>query len=56
KKSAQLKAIEEINKELPNDSEIISKDAIYSVEDNILKAKITMEVIEDIGKIQTISD
>lgn len=56
KKTAQLKAIKLINEQLPEDAEIISKDAIYTLGDNILKVQIIIETIEDISKIQIISN
>lgn len=56
KKSSQLLAIEEINKQLPKDAEILSKNSIYTIDDNILKTQVVIEVIEDIGKIQIISN
>lgn len=56
KQSTQLKAIEEINQQLPKDVEIISKDAVYTIEDNILKTQIIIETIEDITKVQMISN
>lgn len=56
KQSSQLKAIEEINQQLSQDVEIISKDAIYTIEDNILKTQIIIETIEDISKVQMISN
>lgn len=56
KKHSQLKAINEINKSLPEDGEVISKDVIHSVVDNILKTKVIIEVIEDIGKKRIISN
>lgn len=56
KQRTQLKAIEEINKQLSDDVEIISKDAIYTIEDNILRTQIIIDTIEDITKIQMISN
>ncbi|HLS52776.1 MAG TPA: sporulation protein YqfD [Tissierellaceae bacterium] len=55
KKSTQLEAIEKINKELSEESEILSKDSIFNIEDNILKTQVIIETIEDIGKVQIIS-
>lgn len=54
KKSSQLKAIENINKELSEESEIISKNAVFTIEDNILKTKVIIETMEDIGKVKII--
>lgn len=54
KKSSQLKAIEAINKQLQNKSEIVSKDVIFTIEDNVLTTKVIIETIEDIGKAQII--
>lgn len=56
KKSAQLEAIEAINKQLENKSEIISKDVIFTIEENILTTKVIIETIEDIGKVQIIKN
>ena len=54
KKASQLEAIENINKELSEESEIISKNAVFTIEDNILTTKVIIETIEDIGKIKII--
>ncbi|OLS03375.1 sporulation protein YqfD [Tissierella creatinophila] len=54
KKSSQIKAIENINKELAKKSEIISKNAVFTIKDNILTTKVIIETIEDIGKVKII--
>lgn len=56
KKASHLSAIEEINKQLPKDAEILSKNSIYTIDDNILTTKVTIETIEDISKIHIISN
>lgn len=56
KKSAQLKAIEEINKEFSEDSEILSREVIHQLKGNILETKVMVDVIEDISKIQIIKN
>ena len=54
KKSAQIKAIKEINMELPGAGEIQSKNVIHQINDNVLITKVVVEVIEDIGRKQII--
>ena len=54
KKSTQVLAIQEINKKLPKDAKIISKDVKYLEEENKLITEVIIEVIEDIGKKQII--
>lgn len=54
KKSSQIEAIENINNKLSDKSEITSKNVVFTVEDNILKTKVIIETLEDIGKIQII--
>ena len=56
KQKAQIEAVEEINKTLSKDTEIISKDIIHTIEDNILKTKVIVETLEDISKVQIISE
>lgn len=56
KKSSQLEAIDIINRDLPQDSEIVSKESLYTEEGNILKTQVIIETIEDIGKVQIISN
>lgn len=55
KEKSHIKAIEEINKELTEDVEIISKDTVHTIKDNILKTKVILETIEDISKVEMIS-
>lgn len=54
KKSTQVLAVQEINKKLPKDAKIISKDVIYLEEENKLITEVIIEVIEDIGEKQII--
>src|SRR5699024_3327526 len=56
KQKAQIEEEEEINKTLSKDTEIISKDIIHTIEDNILKTKVIVETLEDISKVQIISE
>src|SRR5699024_7495654 len=56
KKALQLEAIEKINSELSTDSEIVSKESVNSIDGNMLTTKVIIETIEDIGKVQIISD
>lgn len=56
KKAAQINAIKEINKTLPKECEIQSKDVIHQINDNTLTTKVVVEVIENIGKIQLIEN
>lgn len=56
KKSSQLKAIKEINEQLSDNVEVVSKEALYTIKGNILKTQIVIETIEDISKIQIISN
>ena len=50
KNSNVLKAIEIINKELPQGAEIVSRDIIHEVEGNNLITRIIVETLEDIGR------
>lgn len=54
KKAAQVNSIKEINKILPADCQIQSKNVIHQINDNVLITKVVVEVIEDIGKKQII--
>ena len=56
KKSTQIKAIEEINRQLPENIEIISKDVKHNIEDGILKTQVIIETMEDIGKKHIINN
>lgn len=49
KNSNHIKAVEEINKLLPSNAEIISKEVKHYVKDNIVTTYVIVEVIEDIG-------
>lgn len=55
KKSTHIKAVKELNKELPEKAQIESKDVKYYVEDGILSTVVVIEVIEDIGEKQIIN-
>ena len=55
KKATHIKAVEEINKQLPINVQIESKDVKYYIEDDILSTHVTIEVIEDIGEKQIIN-
>lgn len=54
KKSTQVKGVEEINKALPKNAKILSKDVNYVVKDTRLVTIVVVEVIEDIGEKQII--
>lgn len=54
KLASQLKAIEEINLQLPPNAEIIEKNVIHTIEDNIIRTQVIIETIEDISKIELI--
>lgn len=54
KQTAYIKAIEELNKQLPKDVEIVSKDVKYDIEGDVLYTQIIIEAIEDIGVKQII--
>ncbi len=55
KNASQLEAIEIINLQLPPNAEIIDKNVIHTIEDNIVRTQVTMETIEDITKIKIIN-
>jgi similar to stage IV sporulation protein len=55
KKSTHIKAVKELNKELPEKAQIESKDVKYYVEDGILSTVVVIEAIEDIGEKQIIN-
>ena len=55
KTSTKLEATKEINKELSDTAEIISRKAIYTIDGNTLRTKVNIDVIEDIGKVQVIN-
>lgn len=54
KKAAQVNSIKEINKTLPPEGEIQSKNVIHQINDNVLITKVVVEVIENIGRKQII--
>lgn len=55
KQYTHIKAIEELNKQLPQDAQIESKDVKYYIKDEILSTYVTLEVIEDIGEKRIIN-
>ncbi len=55
KKSTHIKAVEQINKQLPEKVQIESKDVKYHVNDGILSTTVVIEAIEDIGEKQIIN-
>ena len=56
KQANQLKGIEQINKELFNGSEIVTKEVNHSIEGNILTTTVIIETVEEISKKQIISN
>ncbi|NLY78081.1 MAG: sporulation protein YqfD [Tissierellia bacterium] len=50
KDSNHMKAVEEINKQLPAEAKIISKDVKHYVRDNKVITHVLIEVLEDIGE------
>lgn len=54
KQASHIRAVEELNKQLPKDIQIQSKDVKYYLKDDILSTYVTFEVIEDIGKKEII--
>ena len=56
KNANQIAATKEINKELPPDAQIQSKNIRHQVDDNILTTQVIIETIEDIGKKQIIGN
>lgn len=56
KQSNQIKALEIINAQLYFGAEIISKDVIHSINDNILKTVVIVETNEEIGKKSIINN
>lgn len=50
KQSTHIKAVQELNKQLPENVQIESKDVKYYVKDGILSTYVILEVIEDIGQ------
>ncbi len=56
KQYSQIKGVEEINKMLPKNVQIVSKDVKYFVKDTKLITMIIIEVIEDIGEKQIMTN
>lgn len=55
KQSSYIKAVEELNKQIPKGAQIQSKDVMYNIEKNILSTYVVVEVVEDIGQKQIIN-
>lgn len=55
KTASQLEAIEKINLQMPPDAEIIEKNIIHTIEENILRTQVIIETIEDISKIKLLN-
>lgn len=55
KQKVSVIAVQDLMKELSEDARVISKDVQYSIVDNVLITKITIEVIKEIGKKQKIN-
>lgn len=56
KKSTQIDATKEINKQLPEGVQIQSKNTRYQIDDNTLTTQVIIEAIEDIGKKRIIGN
>ncbi|WP_427339549.1 sporulation protein YqfD [Caloranaerobacter sp. DY30410] len=54
KKMQSVKGVQMLMDELPKGAKVISKDVNYSIEDNILITRVSIEVIEEIGEKQKI--
>jgi len=50
KEANQIKAVEELNKQLPSGANIESKDVKHYVDNNIVTTYVVVEVLEDIGE------
>ncbi|WFA09550.1 sporulation protein YqfD [Tissierella sp. Yu-01] len=50
KQANQIKAIEEINGEIAEGAEIVTKDVKHSIEENSVNTTVILETIEEIGK------
>jgi len=50
KEANHIKAVEELNKLLPSDAKIESKDVKHYVKDNVVTTYVVVEVLEDIGE------
>ncbi|HZK00444.1 MAG TPA: sporulation protein YqfD [Tissierellaceae bacterium] len=55
KSSAELEAIREINKDLSETGEILSRNTIHTIDGNILRTKVNIDTVEDIGKVKIIN-
>lgn len=55
KEKNHIKAVEELNKQIPQKADIISKDVKHFVKDNIVTTYVAIEVIEDISKKRPIN-
>jgi similar to stage IV sporulation protein len=55
KKATHIRAVEELNKQLPSKGQIESKDVKYYIKDGMLSTYVVIEVIEDIGEKQVIN-
>lgn len=49
KQITSVTGVQQLMEEIPEDAKVVSKDVSYSIEDNVLITKITVEVIEEIG-------
>ncbi|MBS4535273.1 sporulation protein YqfD [Clostridium sp. D2Q-14] len=56
KESLNVIITQKTMKEIPENSQVVSKDIEFETEDNFLIAKIQLELIEDIGKIEYIKE
>lgn len=50
KEANHIKAVKELNKQLPTDAKIQSKDVKHCVKDNVVTTYVVVEVLEDIGE------
>lgn len=50
KEANHIKAVKELNKQLPTDAKIQSKDVKHYVKDNVVTTYVVVEVLEDIGE------
>jgi len=54
KKMSSVRGVQLIMEKLSKDTQVLSKDVSYSIEDNILITKVSVEVKEEIGKKEKI--
>lgn len=54
KKMQSVKGVQMIMDELPEGAKVVAKDVNYSIEDNVLITRVSIEVIEEIGEKQKI--